>query len=631
MASNNTYRVTFDANVGQFDANVKKAAAEYKKFADGVTANSNKASAGFESMIKKFGTIAAATVAVKKGFEIFENAVNSTKASQDGWNATVEGAKAGLNTFYQTLATGNWAEFNTNLKNSIALAKDFSLAMSDFKTSKLFSSFTTLGMDAEISELKLQRSKLDKSSQEYLDLTSQISQKMEEKSANVAATAEDAKTALSAGIKDMAQNSKATVEDFLKLADRAGAGWKKLQAAAAENKGLIEASKETKTRTQSGGITGTQTVEVSTAAAIEAQKELELRRESNDLAEASADHIMNNSGKLQGLVETYQYQVQAMKNIKEQQITINTEIVESRKRLEAAAAAERKKVEDSAAAARKSEAEDLARYERDQLLERVKIQLEAYSLQLKKDMTPERYGKVEKIKGLTLEERLKQFPQPETTFKQNSFISDQEIGKYDAIQKKIGDMQQAISVSTQLYGAQSQQVKTLQEDLNKLNDPTGFASNLEKINGFASNLEKVSGALDMISGSSDSIRDNPAIKALAFSLQLLSAVSTLKTCVTPWDYIAAIAGIAASTISFVSSMKDQKFAVGGIAAPAVVGDQANIRVNPGEMILNHNQQQRLFNVINSGRDGNKGNSNVTFRIQGQELVGVFDNYNRKHK
>jgi hypothetical protein len=73
--------------------------------------------------------------------------------------------------------------------------------------------------------------------------------------------------------------------------------------------------------------------------------------------------------------------------------------------------------------------------------------------------------------------------------------------------------------------------------------------------------------------------------------------------------------------------KYAKFESGGIVGGnSFSGDNIPIRVNSGEMILNKNQQGNLFKMINGG---NGGGGNVTFRIEGDALVGVLNNYNRK--
>ena len=73
------------------------------------------------------------------------------------------------------------------------------------------------------------------------------------------------------------------------------------------------------------------------------------------------------------------------------------------------------------------------------------------------------------------------------------------------------------------------------------------------------------------------------------------------------------------------------YAEGGIIqGKTTIGDHNLARVNAGEMILNHRQQNHLFKMIDEGRTTNNSMAgNVSFRIAGKELVGVLRNYNDK--
>lgn len=74
-----------------------------------------------------------------------------------------------------------------------------------------------------------------------------------------------------------------------------------------------------------------------------------------------------------------------------------------------------------------------------------------------------------------------------------------------------------------------------------------------------------------------------------------------------------------------------KFANGGmIKGNTSIGDMNLARVNSGEMILNGSQQSHLFNLLNSsGGYSPVEGGNVHFRIQGEDLVGVLNNFNRR--
>jgi hypothetical protein len=96
----------------------------------------------------------------------------------------------------------------------------------------------------------------------------------------------------------------------------------------------------------------------------------------------------------------------------------------------------------------------------------------------------------------------------------------------------------------------------------------------------------------------------------------------------PWAWLAfGLTGLG-QLMAMISAVKSAgAFATGGIVGgTSYSGDRNLIRVNSGEMILNRGQQASLWNAINGG---GVGGGNVTFRISGQELVGVLNNYNSK--
>ena len=93
--------------------------------------------------------------------------------------------------------------------------------------------------------------------------------------------------------------------------------------------------------------------------------------------------------------------------------------------------------------------------------------------------------------------------------------------------------------------------------------------------------------------------------------------------------VAAIGTIMGILLSVISK---SKFANGGIVPGASkIGDFNLVRVNGGELILNQRQQKNLFDMIDKNRvnDVNNTAGNVVFTIQGDKLVGVLDNYNKK--
>lgn len=125
----------------------------------------------------------------------------------------------------------------------------------------------------------------------------------------------------------------------------------------------------------------------------------------------------------------------------------------------------------------------------------------------------------------------------------------------------------------------------------------------------------------------------PQIQSLILANQAASiAGGTASAAAMPFPAnVAAIASIVAELIAIFAALP--KFASGGIfEGKSSVGDYNLARVNSGEMILNGSQQARLFNMINTGglyNNNTISGGNVEFKIRGNELVGVLNNYNSK--
>ncbi|WP_234367824.1 tape measure protein [Parabacteroides pacaensis] len=95
--------------------------------------------------------------------------------------------------------------------------------------------------------------------------------------------------------------------------------------------------------------------------------------------------------------------------------------------------------------------------------------------------------------------------------------------------------------------------------------------------------------------------------------------------------IIAIGGAIAAVLAIFSSIP--KFAKGGIVGGvSATGDRLLARVNSGEMILNKGQQSTLYQLANGkGIKTNTGGGEVIFRIEGDTLVGVLNNHNRRQR
>lgn len=113
----------------------------------------------------------------------------------------------------------------------------------------------------------------------------------------------------------------------------------------------------------------------------------------------------------------------------------------------------------------------------------------------------------------------------------------------------------------------------------------------------------------------------------AFQAQSIAA-GTAQAAAVPFPAnLISITTIVSSILGVFSSLP--KFSNGGIFQGKKIGDYNLARVNGGEMILNSTQQGRLWNTIQQGHTNTNSamNGNVTFRIEGKQLVGILNNYN----
>ena len=115
-------------------------------------------------------------------------------------------------------------------------------------------------------------------------------------------------------------------------------------------------------------------------------------------------------------------------------------------------------------------------------------------------------------------------------------------------------------------------------------------------------------------------------KAVSTSKHWIEAIAAISA------VVAAITAALAISGSFSQGGIVPKFADGGIfSGNRSVGDYNIARVNSGELILNGTQQAKLFHLLDGtgGYANNQPSGEVTFRIEGNTLVGVLNNYNKR--
>lgn len=154
------------------------------------------------------------------------------------------------------------------------------------------------------------------------------------------------------------------------------------------------------------------------------------------------------------------------------------------------------------------------------------------------------------------------------------------------------------------------------------------------LNGAASAIAELGSSFQGLGKALDApVLDVAGVMAQAIATMILGYAEAQKIAAAttgPWGWLAFGAIGLAQLVSIISTVKSLgAYANGGIVGgSSYAGDRLYARVNSGEMILNGNQQQHLFNMINGG-GGVASTGEVQFVIKGSDLYGTLKNYNSK--
>lgn len=100
----------------------------------------------------------------------------------------------------------------------------------------------------------------------------------------------------------------------------------------------------------------------------------------------------------------------------------------------------------------------------------------------------------------------------------------------------------------------------------------------------------------------------------------------------PWVGVAIAGAMVGMMIAQMSSVKSQKFSNGGyVKGNTTVGDKIPAMLNANELVLNNQQQGRLWKVLNGqlATPNSQLEGKVKFEIEGTKLYGVLQNFERK--
>ncbi len=148
-----------------FDANLNRAKGSVNSFQGGISSMAKTAGAG---IMKFAGTIGVAVSA----YEGFNKVVNSSQTTGDAWVKTQDQMKASVDSFFASIAMGNFDGFLSNLQNVIDKAGELSVALDNLETKTLFNNSEVNDLNTKY-QIELNKAKArnisDKERNEHLE------------------------------------------------------------------------------------------------------------------------------------------------------------------------------------------------------------------------------------------------------------------------------------------------------------------------------------------------------------------------------------------------------------------------------------------------------------------------------
>lgn len=136
--------VRIKADTNDYERNIRKAQKTWNDFTKGLGVN-----------ISKFTGVGAAIGAVSAALKVAKDAFMQSEGNIDEWGRTVEGAKGAYSTFLNTLNSGNWSNFFTNLSTAAQGARDLYDALDRLGSIKANNQAAIAIVQQQIAQLRL--------------------------------------------------------------------------------------------------------------------------------------------------------------------------------------------------------------------------------------------------------------------------------------------------------------------------------------------------------------------------------------------------------------------------------------------------------------------------------------------
>ncbi len=600
---------------------------------DKTNKGSNDFGATLGALKSKLGALGLAFGGGKTVVEGFRRTVESTQSTADELQRAIYGANAGVEHFFQTLATGDWSNFLDGMKTAINYGRDFYDIIDTLGDMKWAFDPEIEQMQIEFNDLYTQIQDSNTPLSERKKLYDELSQKANQYRSDMKALAKESENAFKAGM-----SKSAGVE----MDDRLLEIYRSTQKHTLTRDGRIydqidEVGKRIKQLDNLNKVAfGGMGVQAKSYGNDEHQQELDnLRQKMERLKKRYPDHYKI-------------YEIQD--GIKDEEREENQKYLKEGKSYEQIASSFEKRMTRlrryldsetkknvSAGAHPKVEADP---FRTDEFL-RDTDGGQRQELQLRKPMTVPITPVLLRTPKIIAEiEREIEQLQSDLI---NAGDADTRRAIRDKIGKKQADIKEVRSVASVENTIQIPELPDPTENLDNI-----LSANIKLVDSFGS----LGAAIGSIAGDSDNAITSitqwmgtvlsavgaaiPAIEALTLAhkakatAQAEDAITGAGASVANIPVVGAIMAVSAIAAVIAAMANMPKFESGGVVRGAShTGDKILARLNAGELVLNSAQQTRLGHIIDRADVGGGVGGSVEFKIRGEELVGVLNKHGRR--
>lgn len=602
MAKSETvdYKVKLAIDSKEYRAALRAANAEAKQFKkqqkDSFQTAGKGASDGMSMAIAAVKRLAPALSAGTAAYKVLDTAMKENQTWTDEWARITESARATYEAFANTLVSGNFSGFFSNMREIISTARDAADALDALGTNRIFNTKELSQLRAEQAQLKyelkrdditpeqrtLYRERLAANSQQQLDVTkSQANQSIQTAAALL--VSELAKRGVNTSVEDnIAFNQSTGFYEWKKgsMYDRYFGSLDEYNRLATLYQQETVLRAKNSTYTPGGGFSTGQWIEGKGNLSESAYRELEAAVQISDETlkelfqlKADADAAMMSYYTSQG------------ENLEVMRRNPNAGGGGGGNTSLPAPVGSIMEVEQLLAKAK----DDYRRAMTDAARDAARVQVEELQMRLEKMQQIPKNNLGSVLTGDLANMQLPVGSLPELKFDPNVFKELPTVD--DAQSKSLEDYASALYAISDAFGSVSSSSAAATDSLSSIANIAGSLTNV------------VTALLPLIA--------LDGAKGLPF----------------PGNVI-AVTGFISAVLAAISTISNAKFASGGIVGGmSYRGDRLSANVNSGEMILNRIQQRRLFDAISSGSIGGGGGGAAV--VRGEDIYVSLSNYMRR--